>query len=153
MGWTGDLGDGEGKQPYRDLAPNSEVSHRSHEGHKGHVAVRRVLMNSFRQGPNEPRCALLQPLPKHPLYLHADTIRLTPTRTSPFPAPHFHIPTSGLWLGYLLALNATLLIFAYHKTPCSSSPRANTTCLMQSLHTAIFPTLLLIVSPHLELSE
>lgn len=80
-----------------------------------------------------------------PFYPLADTVRLTQSRSSPSPVPHFHVPRP--WLGYLLAWNATFLLFAHRKTPCSLSPRSNTTVFMKSLQTTISPSCCLFLLP------
>lgn len=57
-----------------------------------------------------------------------------------------HIPTPGLWQAHVLAVNATVLLFASHRAP-RSDPTSY----------AAFPDgpplLVLVISPHLEPSE
>lgn len=93
------------------------------------------------RGTNNPHALLHTP----PFYPLADTLRLTQSRSSPSPVPHFNVPRP--WLGYLLAWNATFLLFAHRKTPCSLSPRSNTTVFMKSLQTTISPSCCLFLLP------
>lgn len=62
-----------------------------------------------------------RPLPQNPLLC---TCRHTKPHPK-LPKLHtpVHVPTCGSWLGYLLASNDTLLLFAYYKPPCVLSPR------------------------------
>lgn len=109
------------------------------------LVVRRCCEHEPNRGTNNPH-ALLQPLlHTPPFYPLADTVRLTQSRSSPFPVPHFHVPRP--WLGYLLAWNATFLLFAYRKTPCSLSPRSNTTVFMKSFQTTISLSFCLFLLP------
>lgn len=146
--WTGDKGGG--KQLRRDLAPNREVWQLIH---KGHVTVRKVTGRCWWVSTCFP--ALLPgPSPHAPLPSTCGNPKPHPKLT--IPHTPFHVPTCGSWLGYLLPLNDTLLLFTYYKPPCAWSPTTNVTFLYKVYQTATSPScclLFLILNIQCELSD
>lgn len=106
----------------------------------GHVTVRGLMGHTVRRccwaatgHTNKPSKLCSQLCPASPLPATCGHSKPHPNQELTIPQAPLHVPTSAPWLGYLLALNAAVLLFTYHKTPCSSRSRSNVTFLMLSL--------------------